>query len=145
MAGLRVALFGDRFKGGFGRRDPAYMPLFPHEAAEYLMSSGQKMWDKHNSAGDLEKFIDQAPDVEKVGPDDQSERRYDDAARCAAKMVLSRLRAVPEERGLTVSFWSTMESVYPAITRLHLSTIQRDWAHSAVLRVLDAYRFDGID
>lgn len=142
---MRSQLFGDRFKGGFGLKDPAYMPLFPHEAADYLMSQGQKRWDKMHSAADLELFIELAPPVENIGPDDRSQSRYDDAARCAARMVLSRLRAVPEERGLSTTFWQVMESVYPAIRRLGLSTIQRDWIRSATLRVIDAYRYDGRD
>ena len=145
LAELRVALFGDRFRGGFGRSDPAYMPLFPHEAAAYLMSRGQQRWDRHASAAELEQFIESAPDPSKVRPDDGSEARYDDAARCAAKMVLSRLRAVSEERGLTTTFWQAMESAYPALRRLQLSTIQRDWARSAVLRIIDAYRYDGVE
>ena len=140
---VREQLFGSRFQGGFGLADPAYVPLFPHEAAAYLMSRGEKRWDKMHSAEDLAAFIDQAPAVDQLGAHDESERWYDDSARSAAKLILERLRAVPAEQKLVVTFWETMNSTFPAVAGLHLSTIQRDWIRSAVFRVLDAHRFDG--
>ena len=140
---VREQLFGSRFQGGFGLTDPAYVPLFPHEAAAYLMSQGVKRWDKMHSAEDLANFIDQAPAVDQLRAHDDSERWYDDSARSAAKLILERLRAVPAEQKLVVTFWETMNSTFPAVAGLHLSTIQRDWIRSAVFRVLDAFRFDG--
>lgn len=142
---MREKLFGSRFQGGFGLSDPAYMPLFPHEAAAYLLSSGEKHWDRMHSAEDLEQFIDSAPAVDQLGPHDESERWYDDSARSAARMILARLRAVPAEQKLVVTFWETMLATFPAIAHLQLSTIQRDWIRSAAFRVLDAHRYDGTD
>jgi len=142
---VREQLFGSRFQGGFGLADPAYVPLFPHEAAAYLMSGGAKRWDRMHSAEDLANFLKQAPDVDQLGPHDDSERWYDDSARSAAKLILARLRAVPEEQKLVVTFWETMNSTFPAVANLHLSTIQHDWIRSAVFRVLDAHRYDGAD
>jgi hypothetical protein len=143
VAEIRRLLFGDRFQAGFGRRDPAYMPLYPHEAAQYLFSRGAQMWDKHHSAEELEQFIDQAPPFEQLGHNDQGERWYDDSARLVAKWILSRLRAVPEEARLVVTFWESMESAYPHIADLQLSTAQQNWARAAALRIFDAYRYDG--
>lgn len=142
---VREQLFGTRFQGGFGLADPAYMPLFPHEAAAYLMSAGDKRWDHMHSAEDLEQFIDSAPAVDQLGRRDESERWYDDSARSAARMILARLRAVPAEQKLVVTFWETMLSTFPAIAHLQLSTIQRDWVRAAAFRVLDAHRYDGTD
>jgi len=144
LAEIRRRLFGDRFKAGFGLKDPAYLPLFPHEAANYIMSGGRRMWDKHHSAAELEKYIDQAPDYEQLGRNDGSERWYDDAARLAAKWIAGRLYAVPLERELTVTFWEVMESAFPHLRSMQLSTIQKEWTRSSVLRVIDAYRADGV-
>ncbi len=141
---MRRALFGDRFKGGFGLKDPAYMPLFPHEAADYIFSQGAKMWDKHHSAEELEKFIDQAPDFEQLPRNDGGQRWYDDSARLAAKWITGRLYIVPLERELTVTFWDVMESAFPHIRTMALSTLQRSWTRSAALRVIDAYRAEGV-
>ena len=141
----RRLLFGDRFKGGFGLRDPAYMPLYPHEFAKYLYSDGRVMWDKNHSAEDLEGFVDQAPAWELLGRDDRSERWYDDSSRLAAKWILNRLRSVPSERQLQVTFWETMESVHPHIADMQLSTAQKVWARGAALRIIDAWRAEGRD
>lgn len=145
---VREQLFGSRFQGGFGLADPAYLPLFPHEAAAYLMSGGAKRWDRMHSAEDLEAFIAGARDVDELRAlelDRQGEGWYDESARCAAKMILARLRAVPEEQKLVVTFWESMLSTFPRMAGLDLSTIQRDWIRSAVFRVLDAHRYDGND
>ena len=143
LAEIRRLMFGDRFKAGYGLKDPAYMPLTPHEAAEYLFSQGVKTWDKYHSAEELEAYIMGAPLVDELGPPDRSERWYDDAGRLVARWLLMRLRAVPEEAKLAVTFWETMESIYPRMHGLSLSTAQREWARSAALRILDAYRADG--
>ncbi len=135
---IQHRIFGDRFKAGVGLKDPAYMPLFPHEAAEYLF--GRKPWDKHNSAADLEAYVSSAPAIDQLPPADRSEQRYDDAARLAAKWILERLRVMPSEAKLAVTFWETMTSVYPRMVELSLSTAQQRWAQSAALRILDAYR-----
>ena len=142
---MRRQLFGDRFKAGFGLRDPAYLPLFPHEYAQYLYSQGQKMWDKNHSCEELESFIDKAPPIELLGRDDRSERWYDDSARLAAKWILNRLRMVPSERLLEVTFWETMEATFPHVASMMLSTAQKVWVRGAALRILDAYRYDGHD
>lgn len=145
---VREQLFGSRFQGGFGLADPAYLPLFPHEAAAYLMSSGSKQWDKMHSAEDLEQFIDQARDVDELRAlevDRAGELWYDETARCAAKVILARLRAVPAEQKLVVTFWESMLATFPGLAWLQLTTIQRDWIRSAVFRVLDAHRYDGHD
>lgn len=142
LAEIRTILFGERFRAGFGLRDPAYMPLHAHEAAEYRFSRGQKMWDKYHSAEELEAYIDQAPDIDMVGVDDNSQRWYDDAARLAAKWIKNRIRVVPAEARLVVTFWAEMESVFPRLAGLRLSTAQREWATAAAFRIFDAYRFD---
>ena len=142
---IRRMLFGDRFQAGFGLRDPAYMPLHPHEYAEYIYSQGKKMWDRFHSCEELEQFIDQAPAFELLGRDDRSERWYDDSARLAAKWILGRLRAVPGERQLVVTFWETMESIFPHIAEMNLSTAQKVWVRGAALRIVDGYRADGHD
>jgi hypothetical protein len=143
FAEVRRSLFGDRFKGGFGLKDPAYMPLYPHEAADYMFSQGRKMWDRFHSAADLEKFIDQAPAIEQLGPNGGGEQWYDDSARLVAKWVTGRIFMVPQERELRATFWEVMSSAFPHIPRLGLSTLQLDWARSAALRIIDAYRADG--
>jgi hypothetical protein len=143
LAEIRRLLFGDRFKAGYGLKDPAYMPLTPHEAAQYIFSQGAKAWDKYHSAEELEAWIMAGPDVDELGPQDRSERWYDDAGRLVARWLLLRLRSVPEDARLTVTFWESMESIYPRMRTLSLSTAQREWARSAALRILDAYRADG--
>jgi hypothetical protein len=140
---IRRLLFGDRFKAGFGHKDPAYMPLTPHEAAHYLFSKGRTPWDKYHSAEELESYINQAPPVEQLGADDRSERWYDNSARLAAKWILGRLRAVPEDAKLVVTFWAEMESIFPHIASWHLSTAQQNWVRAAALRIFDADRYDG--
>ncbi len=142
---ISARIFGDRFKAGYGLKDPAYMPLYPHEAAAYLFSQGATMWDKLHSTEELEAYVDKAPDFEKLSPDDRSERRYDDAARLVAKWSLNRLRSVPAEAKLGVTFWEVMEGAYPHIAGLGLSTVQRVWARAAALRILDAYAADGLN
>ena len=144
FAEIRRQLFGDRFKGGYGLKDPAYMPLYPHEAANYIFSQGRKPWDRFHSAEDLEKFIDQAPDFEQLPPADGSEKWYDDSARLVAKWITGRLFAMPTERELAATFWEVMESAFPHIRSLPLSTLQKQWARSAALRLIDAYRADGV-
>jgi hypothetical protein len=136
-------LFGDRFKAGYGHRDPAYLPLTPHEAAAYLFSRGATPWDKYHSAEELEQYIQQAPPVEQLGSDDQSERWYDNSARLAAKWILGRLRAVPVDATLVVTFWEEMESIFPHIVTFRLSTAQQNWVRAAALRIFDADRYDG--
>lgn len=143
VADIRRLLFGDRFQAGFGLKDPAYMPLYPHEAAQYLFSQGARMWDKYHSAEELEQFIEQAPDYLQLGRDDSSERWYDDAARLAAKWMLGRIRSVPEDARLVVTWWDAMESAFPHIATMRMSTSQRNWARAAALRIFDAYRYDG--
>ena len=143
LVDIRRLLFGDRFKAGFGRKDPAYMPLTAHEGAEYLFSNGQKMWDKRHSAEELEAWIAAAPNIDQVLPVEQTERFYDDSARLAARWILNRLRNVPDDVKLAATFWEVMESAYPRLASLMLSTAQRQWAHSAALRIIDAYRADG--
>lgn len=143
MVDIRRLLFGDRFKAGFGLKDPAYMPLTAHEGAEYLFSGGRRMWDKHHSAEELEAWIEAAPDVDQLGPVRQAEDFYDDAARLTAKWVLQRLRAVPDDMALVVTFWEVMESSYPRMAGLMLSSAQKQWARSAAMRIMDAYRADG--
>ena len=101
------------------------------------------MWDKHHSAEELEAWVEAAPAVDQLGPVRQTESYYDDAARLTAKWLLQRLRAVPEDAQLSVTFWEVMESAYPRIPSLMLSTAQKSWARSAALRILDAYRADG--
>lgn len=145
---MREQLFGSRFQGGFGLADPAYIPLFPHEAAAYLMSSGAKRWDRMHSAEDLEAFVAGARDPDQLRALELvpgEEAWYDETARCAAKLILARLRAVPSEQHLVVTFWETMHALFPSIAGLQLSTIQRDWIRSAVFRILDAHRYDGHD
>lgn len=143
LAAIRRLMFGDRFKAGYGLKDPAYMPLTPHEAANYIFSEGAKAWDKYHSAEELESYVLKGRDIDELGPADRSESWYDDSARVVARWLLMRLRSVPEDRKLTVTFWDAMESVYPRIRTLSLSTAQREWARSAALRILDAYRADG--
>lgn len=143
LVDIRRLLFGDRFKAGFGLKDPAYMPLTAHEAAEYLFTQGVTMWDKHHSAEELEGWIEGAPDIDQLGPVKQTESYYDDAARLTAKWVLQRLRGVPADMQLAVTFWEVMESAYPRMRDLMLSTAQKQWARSAAMRVIDAYRADG--
>jgi hypothetical protein len=143
LADARRLLFGDRFKAGFGLKDPAYMPLYPHEYALYVYSQGHQMWDKYHSCEELEAFIQKAPAIELLGVDDRSERWYDDAARLAAKWIFGRLLSVPDDRKLEVTFWEVMEGCYPHITTMRLSTAQKVWSRGAALRVLDGYRADG--
>jgi hypothetical protein len=140
---MRRMLFGDRFRGGYGRKDPAYMPLTAHEGAEYLFSQGAKMWDKYHTADELEQWVEAAPDVDTLGPVKQTENYYDDAARLTAKWLLQRLRSVPEDLKLAATFWEVMESAYPRMRDLMLSTAQKQWARSAAMRIIDAYRADG--
>lgn len=143
IADVRRALFGERFKAGFGLKDPAYMPLFPHEYAHYIYSQGRDMWDKWHSCEELEAFVQKAPAIEQLGSDDRSERWYDDAARLAAKWIFGRLLSVPDDRKLEVTFWEVMEGSFPHIARMHLSTAQKVWVRGAALRILDGYRADG--
>lgn len=142
MLKVRELLFGERFHAGFGRNDPAYMPLTAHDQALFLFSANVTAWDKYHSAADLETFVQGAPDVEQLGPEDGSERWYNDSARLAAKWILQRLLAVPEDAGLELSFWPVMESAYPHLVSFRLSTSQREWARHAALRLFDAYRFE---
>jgi len=137
LAEIRRLMFGDRFKSGYGLKDPAYMPLTPHEAAEYLFSQGATAWDKYHSAEELEGWIMAGPDIDELGPLDRSERCYDDVGRLVARWLLMRLRSVPEDSRLTVTFWEAMESIYPRMSTLSLSTAQREWARSAALRKRD--------
>jgi len=139
---IREQLFGDRFKAGYGHNDPAYMPLHPHEHAEYLFSQGRQMWDRNHSCAELELYIEQAPAWEQLGADDRSERWYDDSCRLAAKWILARLRAVPEEAKLVITFWEHMESCFPHLVTCHLSTAQKVWVRAAALRIFDADRHD---
>lgn len=138
-------LFGDRFKAGYGLADPAGIPLTPHEHAEYVYTAGQIMWDKHHSAADLEQYISGAPDWEELQliPDKNGEHWYDNAARLAAKWILARVRAVPDELKLVVTFRSEMEAIMPRIADMHLSTAQWIWCEGAVRRICDAAEFDG--
>jgi hypothetical protein len=142
VAEIRAMLFGDRFKAGFGHKDPAYMPLTPHEAAAYLFSRGATRWDKYHSAEELEAYINQVPPVEQLGPDDRSERWYDNSCRLAAKWILGRLRAVPADARLVLTFWEEMESIFPHLVTFRLATAQQNWVRAAALRLFDADRYD---